>query len=74
MTSSDFKNEILQGIPDTLPEKKAFDATANHAPKRKDILSRAEKNSWYEMLAQKLTRTPLRSFAFAQKNQKACSK
>ncbi|HRE67228.1 MAG TPA: urocanate hydratase [Cyclobacteriaceae bacterium] len=43
MTSSDFKNEILQGIPDTLPEKKAFDATANHAPKRKDILSRAEK-------------------------------
>jgi urocanate hydratase len=43
MTSSDFKNQILQGIPDTLPEKKAYDATGNHAPKRKDILSRRKK-------------------------------
>ncbi|MBK7359783.1 MAG: hypothetical protein IPI45_03105 [Saprospiraceae bacterium] len=45
-----------------------------HFERPEFILSRAEKNSWYEMLAQKLTRAPLRSFAFAQKNQKAFSK
>lgn len=43
MTVSDFKNQILQGIPDNLPERKMFDKTVNHAPKRKDILTSAEK-------------------------------
>ncbi len=38
-----FKEQILQGIPDTLPNKKPFDPTINHAPKRKDLLSDDEK-------------------------------
>jgi urocanate hydratase len=43
MTASDFKKQILQGIPDVLPEKKPYDTSISHAPKRKDILSRDEK-------------------------------
>ncbi|WBU90226.1 urocanate hydratase [Cellulophaga omnivescoria] len=35
----DFKSQILQGIPANLPAKKVYKANANHAPKRKDILS-----------------------------------
>ncbi|PNQ73824.1 urocanate hydratase [Hanstruepera neustonica] len=38
-----FQEHILQGIPEILPNKKPFDATINHAPKRKDILSDEEK-------------------------------
>ena len=38
-----FKEEILEGIPSELPPYKAFDSNLNHAPKRKDILSDAEK-------------------------------
>jgi len=38
-----FKEHILQGIPDKLPEQKPYDETINHAPKRKDILSEEEK-------------------------------
>src|SRR5688572_28614828 len=38
-----FKNAILQGIPDELPPPKPFDEGVNHAPKRKDSLSREEK-------------------------------
>jgi urocanate hydratase len=38
-----FKEEIVQGIPTELPPFKAFDPNLNHAPKRKDILSKAEK-------------------------------
>ncbi len=38
-----FKEEILQGIPATLPEAKPYDKDINHAPKRKDILSQEEK-------------------------------
>ncbi len=38
-----FKEEILQGIPATLPEAKPYDKDINHAPKRKDILSPEEK-------------------------------
>ncbi|SDX26482.1 urocanate hydratase [Aequorivita viscosa] len=38
-----FKEQIQQGIPSTLPEKKAYDTTVNHAPKRKEILSEDEK-------------------------------
>lgn len=39
----DFKQAILEGIPDYLPPKKEYDLTVNHAPKRKDILSIKEK-------------------------------
>lgn len=38
-----FQEEILAGIPDTLPQAKSYDSTINHAPKRKDILSDKEK-------------------------------
>lgn len=38
-----FRNEILSGIPDQMPEMPAYDARVNHAPKRKDILSASEK-------------------------------
>ncbi|MCB0456113.1 MAG: urocanate hydratase [Flavobacteriaceae bacterium] len=38
-----FQEEILQGIPDTLPTAKAYDPSINHAPKRKEILNDAEK-------------------------------
>ncbi len=38
-----FKEEIAQGIPAELPPYKAFDPTINHAPRRKDILTKAEK-------------------------------
>ena len=40
---TDFQKDILAGIPDPLPAKKAYDPNANHAPKRKDILTDAEK-------------------------------
>lgn len=39
----DFKQTILQGIPNELPSKKEYDPTINHAPKRKEILSEDEK-------------------------------
>ncbi|MEP0214354.1 MAG: urocanate hydratase [Cellulophaga sp.] len=39
----DFKSQILQGIPSTLPAKRAYAEDVNHAPKRKDILSLEEK-------------------------------
>ena len=38
-----FKEQILNGIPDILPESKAYDKTINHAPKRKEILTNQEK-------------------------------
>ncbi len=38
-----FKKEIVQGIPNELPPFKAFDSNLNHAPKRKDILSKSDK-------------------------------
>ncbi len=38
-----FQEEILTGIPGTLPEPKAYDRSINHAPVRKDILSKDEK-------------------------------
>lgn len=39
----DFKEQILQGIPDQLPALREYDLSVNHAPKRKDILSVEEK-------------------------------
>ncbi|MBU2061140.1 MAG: urocanate hydratase, partial [Bacteroidetes bacterium] len=38
-----FKEQILQGIPSTLPAVKGYPEDANRAPKRKDILSLEEK-------------------------------
>ncbi|WP_343799659.1 urocanate hydratase [Gaetbulibacter jejuensis] len=38
-----FKEQILQGIPNTLPNPKPYEASINHAPKRKEILSDEEK-------------------------------
>lgn len=38
-----FADEIKQGIPSALPGPKAWDPAINHAPKRKEILSPAEK-------------------------------
>jgi Urocanate hydratase len=43
MTSAEFKKLISEGIPSELPPVKLYDNTINHAPKRKDILSAAEK-------------------------------
>ncbi len=40
---NDFQTAIVAGIPDVLPEPKAYDPNINHAPKRKDILTPAEK-------------------------------
>ena len=37
-----FKEQIELGIPDELPLKRAYDISINHAPKRKEILSKAE--------------------------------
>ena len=59
----DFKSEILQGIPPTLPPKRDYATGTDHAPKRKDVLSLAEKKlalrnalryfpvSWHKELA-----------------------
>jgi urocanate hydratase len=41
--SSIFQKEILQGIPNKMPEKKVYPPGANRAPKRKDILTAEEK-------------------------------
>ena len=38
-----FKEQILQGIPNTLPARKPLKSGINRAPKRKDILSSDEK-------------------------------
>ena len=38
-----FKELIQQGIPDVLPDKRDYEPSINHAPKRKDILSKDEK-------------------------------
>ena len=43
MTDQTFQEEILSGIPAELPEPKPYDPAVNHAPVRKDILTRREK-------------------------------
>jgi urocanate hydratase len=43
MTTEAFQQDIIQGIPSQLPPKKEYDKTINHAPKRKEILSKEEK-------------------------------
>ncbi len=42
-TKEEFQRLIIQGIPDELPNPKPYDTTVNHAPKRKDVLSKEEK-------------------------------
>ena len=43
MTLEEFQADIRAGIPDILPEPKPYDSSINHAPRRKDILTPAEK-------------------------------
>ncbi len=43
ISKEEFKRLIRQGIPDELPEPKPYDPNVNHAPKRKDILTKEEK-------------------------------
>jgi len=43
MTTQEFQDEIRAGITNELPEVKPYDTEVNHAPRRKDILSDAEK-------------------------------
>ena len=43
MTNEEFRRDILAGIPENLPEPREYDRSVNHAPRRKDILSEAEK-------------------------------
>ncbi len=62
-TTTSFKDQILQGIPSTLPSPKPYPTDANRAPLRKDILSKEEKKlalqnalryfpqEWHETLA-----------------------
>jgi len=38
-----FKMQILEGIPNKLPNLRSYDLSINHAPKRKNILSSEEK-------------------------------
>jgi urocanate hydratase len=43
VTAAEFRRLVLAGIPAELPDPKPFDKNLNHAPRRKDILSAAEK-------------------------------
>ena len=43
MTPAEFKKLVAEGIPLELPAFKFYDQNINHAPKRKEILNRAEK-------------------------------
>ena len=43
MNNREFKKQVLQGIPDELPDIKPYDSSVSHAPKRRDILTTEEK-------------------------------
>ncbi len=43
MTPEEFKQDIINGIPAELPQPQPYDQEVNHAPRRKEILTRAEK-------------------------------
>jgi len=43
MNTTEFRSAIQEGIPAQLPDQKIYNSAVNHAPKRKDILSTAEK-------------------------------
>jgi urocanate hydratase len=61
---NEFQQQILQGIPSVLPEKKPYPKNGNPAPKRKDILTLHEKKlaisnalryfpeKWHSLLAE----------------------
>ena len=40
---SNFQREIIEGIPSQIPQAKPYDTSVNHAPKRKEILTKDEK-------------------------------
>ncbi len=42
MTLAEIQKDIQAGIPDAIPPKKDYDPSVNHAPKRKQILSKEE--------------------------------
>ena len=43
MTDKEFRKQIVEGIPGTIPAPKPYETSINHAPIRKDILSTEEK-------------------------------
>ena len=43
MTITEFQQDILTGLPDSLPQPKPLDDKLSHAPYRKQILSAEEK-------------------------------
>ena len=43
MTTEQFQQDIMVGIPSQIPPKKEYDLEVNHAPKRKEILTKEEK-------------------------------
>lgn len=43
MTTEEFRKLVLQGIPSQLPDPKPYNPDLNHAPRRKDVLSKDEK-------------------------------
>jgi urocanate hydratase len=43
MTLNEFQKDIKQGVPSEIPPRREYDSSVNHAPKRKDVLSREEK-------------------------------
>lgn len=42
-SAQSFSDQVLQGIPNQLPAVRDYDLSVNHAPRRKDILTVAEK-------------------------------
>src|SRR5690554_4176936 len=42
MTIQDIQKDIQEGIPSKVPPAKPYDPSVNHAPKRKQILSKEE--------------------------------
>ena len=43
MTLEEFQNDLRAGIPAVLPEPQPYDPAVNHAPRRKDILTKEQK-------------------------------
>ncbi|MBS3806261.1 MAG: urocanate hydratase [Bacteroidales bacterium] len=43
MTREEFQKAVLEGIPYELPEHKPYDRNINHAPRRKDLLTKEQK-------------------------------
>ncbi len=46
----DFKMQVLEGIPNSIPVYKKYAPDINHAPKRKKILNEQEKKLAFKML------------------------